>query len=288
MASPPPAAPSPPDPCAGLAGECQAGTDLAARRGYHHGNLREALLEAARRLTAERGPHGFTLAEAARLAGVSASAPYRHFRDKEALLAELSQRGFTRFGARLREALAQGRPPREGLAAMGSAYLAFAREEPGYYGAMFAWGGAPLAGRASGPGAATAVPAAGPGPRLAPGSRAAAPALAQQAAATPLAASAPLAAAAPVQQAAAIGPVAGCAASDSAGADPFATLVGAIADLLPPGRQRDSARLLALEVWALSHGIAGLERAGLPGPGSGAPTPEAVLADAVARLIRAG
>src|SRR6188768_1131363 len=56
------------------------------RRGYHHGNLREALVAAALALIAEKGPAGFTIAEAARLAGVSPGAPYRHFRDAEALL----------------------------------------------------------------------------------------------------------------------------------------------------------------------------------------------------------
>src|SRR5258708_38007642 len=59
------------------------------RRGYHHGNLREALTEAALELIAQKGPAGFTIAEAARLAGVSPAAPYRHFRDAEALLAEV-------------------------------------------------------------------------------------------------------------------------------------------------------------------------------------------------------
>jgi AcrR family transcriptional regulator len=187
--------------------------DLAARKGYHHGNLREALLEAARRLTAERGPHGFTMAEAARLAGVSASAPYRHFKDRDALLAELCRRGFAAFGARMRQAAEQG-----GLAAMGPAYLAFAREEPGYYGAMFSW--------------------RDPTPQ------------------------------------------------DPAGEGPFAALVAALSPALPAGVDRDAARLLALQVWALSHGVAGLERAGMPSPGSGAPAPEAVLGDGVEKLVR--
>jgi AcrR family transcriptional regulator len=193
--------------------------DLSARRGYHHGNLKEALLEAARRLTAERGPHGFTMAEAARLAGVSASAPYRHFKDREALLAELCRRGFAIFGARLGQAAAKG-DVRAGLVGMGRAYLAFAREEPGYYGAMFSW--------------------RDPTP------------------------------------------------PQKEGEGPFAGLVAAISRVLPEGAAREQARLLALEVWALSHGIAGLERAGMPAPGSGAPTPEAVLEDAVGRLLRTG
>ena len=70
-----------------------------AERGYHHGNLKEALLEAALRLIAEKGPAGFTFADAARLAGVSPAAPYRHFRDREELLSSIAQRGFEQFEA---------------------------------------------------------------------------------------------------------------------------------------------------------------------------------------------
>ena len=58
-------------------------------RSYHHGNLKEVLLEAARKLIEEHGAFGFSLTEAARLAGVSPAAPYRHFRDRDALLAEV-------------------------------------------------------------------------------------------------------------------------------------------------------------------------------------------------------
>lgn len=108
------------------------------RRGYHHGNLREALVEAALRLIAEKGPAGFTIAEAARLAGVSPAAPYRHFRDAEALLAEVALRGFERFAAALTAAWNAGRPdPVLAFEALGAAYLAFARQEPAYYAAMF-------------------------------------------------------------------------------------------------------------------------------------------------------
>ena len=118
----------------------QAGLE---RQGYHHGNLKEALVAAARGLIAERGPAGFTLSEAARLAGVSPAAPYRHFKDREALIAEVAQRGFVEFGRRLGAAWQEaGNDARAGFAAMGDAYLAFAREEPGFYGAMFATGGA--------------------------------------------------------------------------------------------------------------------------------------------------
>jgi AcrR family transcriptional regulator len=108
------------------------------RRGYHHGNLREALVEAAASLIAEKGPAGFTIAEAARLAGVSPAAPYRHFRDAEALLAEVALRGFDRFATMLAAAWNDGRPdPLRAFEALGRAYLAFARKEAAYYAAMF-------------------------------------------------------------------------------------------------------------------------------------------------------
>src|SRR5919112_6446791 len=96
--------------------------DLAARRGYHHGNLREALLEGAKQLIGERGPHGFTLTEAARRAGVSPSAPYRHFKDREEVLAELCRRGFTLFSQRLQAAKDGTRDAAEALHRMGPAY----------------------------------------------------------------------------------------------------------------------------------------------------------------------
>jgi AcrR family transcriptional regulator len=108
------------------------------RRGYHHGNLREALIDAALALVADKGPAAFTIAEAARLAGVSPAAPYRHFRDAEALLAEVALRGFERFGAALSAAWQDGRPdPVSAFEAVGRAYLRFARDEPAYYAAMF-------------------------------------------------------------------------------------------------------------------------------------------------------
>jgi AcrR family transcriptional regulator len=112
-------------------------SDLSARKGYHHGNLRDALIEAARQLLAERGAQGFTLVDAARRAGVSAAAPYRHFRDKEALLAEVALGGFKDFAERQKGALAGQSDPIAAFRAMGLAYLAFAQEEPGAYAAMF-------------------------------------------------------------------------------------------------------------------------------------------------------
>ena len=108
------------------------------RRGYHHGNLREALIRAALDLIAEKGPAGFTFADAARSAGVSSAAPYRHFRDRDALMADVARRGFDLFADHLERAWADGRP--DAFAAfenVGRAYLAFARDEPAYYSAMF-------------------------------------------------------------------------------------------------------------------------------------------------------
>ena len=108
------------------------------RRSYHHGDLREALVKAALELIAEKGPAGFTFAEAARSAGVSSAAPYRHFRDRESLLADVARRGFERFAADLEQAWNDGLPdPLTAFENVGKAYLAFARREPAYYAAMF-------------------------------------------------------------------------------------------------------------------------------------------------------
>jgi AcrR family transcriptional regulator len=108
------------------------------RRGYHHGNLREALMQAALGLIADKGPSGFTFAEAARSAGVSPAAPYRHFRDRDALMAEVATRGFGKFESELERAWDEGGPdPLQAFIRLGRAYLAFARSEPAYYAAMF-------------------------------------------------------------------------------------------------------------------------------------------------------
>jgi AcrR family transcriptional regulator len=107
-------------------------------RGYHHGNLKEALLGAALELIAQKGPAGFTFAEAARRARVSPAAPYRHFRDRGELLASVALRGFERFAIVLEQAWDHGRPqPLDALDRLGKAYLEFARAEPAYYSAMF-------------------------------------------------------------------------------------------------------------------------------------------------------
>jgi AcrR family transcriptional regulator len=107
-------------------------------RGYHHGNLKEALIRAALELIAKKGPAGFTFAEAARFAGVSPAAPYRHFRDRDELLADVARRGFEAFAIALEKAWNNGAPePFAAFERLGKAYLEFARSEPAYYSAMF-------------------------------------------------------------------------------------------------------------------------------------------------------
>ena len=108
------------------------------KRGYHHGNLRQALVEAALALIAEKGPQGFTLSEAAKAADVTPAAVYRHFAGRDDLLAEVARQGFDIFGALLEYAYDDGRPTAlAAFEATGRAYLAFARKYPGHYQAMF-------------------------------------------------------------------------------------------------------------------------------------------------------
>ena len=110
----------------------------AGRKGYHHGNLREALIRAALNLIGEKGPAGFTFADAARAAGVSSAAPYRHFRDRDALMADVARRGFEMLAEELTRAWDAGRPePLAAFERIGRAYLGFARREPAFYSAMF-------------------------------------------------------------------------------------------------------------------------------------------------------
>ena len=95
---------------------------------YHHGDLPAALLRAAGRTLEKRGIGALSLRETARRAGVSHNAPYRHFPDREALLAALAAEGFALLGEQLR-----GKPGRE----MGEAYVRFALEQPQRFRLMF-------------------------------------------------------------------------------------------------------------------------------------------------------
>ncbi len=109
-----------------------------AKRGYHHGDLRRALIEAALKLIEEKGPQGFTLSEAAKEAGVTPAAVYRHFAGREDLIAEIARQGYEIFADLMEHAYAGGRPSAlAAFEATGRAYLAFARKFPGHYVAMF-------------------------------------------------------------------------------------------------------------------------------------------------------
>jgi AcrR family transcriptional regulator len=185
-------------------------------RGYHHGNLKEALVRAALELIAEKGPTGFTFAEAARWAGVSPAAPYRHYSDRDALMADVAKRGFELFEQALALAWDEGRPdPLTAFERIGNAYLEFARKQPAYYSAMFE-AGVPLG--------------------LSPELRA-------------------------------------------AGERAFAVLREAAEKIvaIAPGGKKPPALMLALHVWALSHGIASLFARGDSARRSLPMTPEELL-----------
>ncbi|MDJ1016424.1 MAG: TetR/AcrR family transcriptional regulator [Paracoccaceae bacterium] len=108
------------------------------KRGYHHGNLRQALVDAALKLIEEKGPTGFTLSEAAKEAGVTPAAVYRHFEGREDLIAECALQGYEIFADLMHYAYDTGQPSAlASFEATGRAYLAFARKHPGHYVAMF-------------------------------------------------------------------------------------------------------------------------------------------------------
>lgn len=112
---------------------------VVRRRGQHHGNLREELLAAALELIAERGPRGFTLAEAARRAGVSASAPYNHFADRLELLAALAERSYHLQAELYRQACREVAPERR-LVATALAYVQFAVDDRPLFEVLFGSG----------------------------------------------------------------------------------------------------------------------------------------------------
>lgn len=192
------------------------------RRGYHHGNLKEALIEAARRFIAERGLGGFTLVDAAKLVGVTPAALYRHFRGREALVAEVAFRGYDQLAERLGRALAGAGTPLERFTRMGEAYLDFADKEPGYYAAMFA-----------------ARPDEAPDPPSPWGKRRTA----------------------------------------------FDLLVAALDRTFPDGFGPVDPRFIALEVWALSHGIATLAAAGHMPKGPGLPNKHELLRAGILAIV---
>ncbi|MCJ2065538.1 TetR/AcrR family transcriptional regulator [Methylobacterium sp. J-088] len=197
------------------------------RRNYHHGNLKEALIEAARRFIAERGIGGFTLVDAARLVGVTPAALYRHFRGREALLEELAGRGFAELAARLARALTSRGTPLERFTRMGETYLAFAEEEPAYYAAIFETRGLPTVEQDGGSG--VGAPVARP--------------------------------------------------------SPFDLLVEALQATFADGFGGVAPRFIALEVWALAHGLATLSAAGHLPRGPGFPDKYELLRAGVLALV---
>jgi AcrR family transcriptional regulator len=108
-----------------------------ARAGYHHGDLARALVRAATELVESGGPSALTLREAARRAGVSVAAPYRHFTDREALLAAVLAKGFDGLAAHTERARRRAREPLAALRAVGLAYVSFAARHPSVYRLMF-------------------------------------------------------------------------------------------------------------------------------------------------------
>lgn len=109
----------------------------SARESYHHGNLRRELMDAALRLVSEGGPDAFTVSEAAREAGVSSGAPYRHFADRRALLRAIAGEG-RELHAEALQAADRGSDPRRRVVAIGEAEVRFAVDHPAYYRVMWA------------------------------------------------------------------------------------------------------------------------------------------------------
>jgi AcrR family transcriptional regulator len=107
---------------------------------YHHGDLRAALVDAAIALIAERGVRGFSLAEASRRVGVSAAAPYRHFADRDELLAAVAVRGLHLFATMATSEAGDAADPRQRLAAMTRAYVRFAAEQRPLFDALYSAG----------------------------------------------------------------------------------------------------------------------------------------------------
>ena len=108
------------------------------RERYHHGELRRALIDAALELISTGGPEGFTLREAARRLGVNHRAAYRHFADKDTLLAAVAEQGFFELLGAAREALGdEPSPAAARLYAIARAYVRFAHSRPAHFRVMF-------------------------------------------------------------------------------------------------------------------------------------------------------
>ncbi|HEY4457947.1 MAG TPA: TetR/AcrR family transcriptional regulator [Pseudonocardiaceae bacterium] len=113
---------------------------MSRKAGYHHGDLRNALETAALELVAERGAHGFTMAEASRRANVSVAAPFKHFANRDALLAALALRGYQEQARRFADAVGSAEDPVEQLAEFAVAYVQFAIDERALFEITFSAG----------------------------------------------------------------------------------------------------------------------------------------------------
>ncbi|MEM8539330.1 MAG: TetR/AcrR family transcriptional regulator [Pseudomonadota bacterium] len=112
--------------------------EITEKSGYHHGDLRAQLLNAVRLLVEEKGAENFSIAEAARKAGVSSAAPYRHFKDKPQILKALVLETMGGMAARMQEAIAPYPVGSiERVNALGACYIRFAREHPGMFRLVF-------------------------------------------------------------------------------------------------------------------------------------------------------
>ena len=109
----------------------------AENRPYHHGDLRRALIEAARRLLETEGPSALSLRAVAREAGVSPAAPYHHFKDKSELLDAVAHEGWQMLNVSLAKAREVATSMHERLVSLGAAYVAFARENAALYRVMY-------------------------------------------------------------------------------------------------------------------------------------------------------
>jgi AcrR family transcriptional regulator len=112
-------------------------TAAAEARPYHHGDLRRALVEAARRILEADGPTALSLRAVAREAGVSPAAPYHHFKDKAELLDAVAMEGWEALGEALAEARAKAGPDAVVISELGVAYVCFARDNPALYRVMY-------------------------------------------------------------------------------------------------------------------------------------------------------
>ena len=119
---------------------CYPEGDMPRARRYHHGNLKQTLLRSAVKVLSKVGPREFTLREVARQAKVSHSAPYRHFEDKDELLAAVAAEGFDRLADSMIAASASAGDPLAAFRASGLGYVRFALQWPDHFAVMFDYG----------------------------------------------------------------------------------------------------------------------------------------------------